>query len=245
MVSLYPDIVISEGIEALTEAIKETNILSESETTNVLSLADFLLRNNEFEFNGQYFRQISGTAMGTPFAVTYANIYMSFWTRKYWIQTPCQPDIHYRFIDDIWAWSSASSEDIQTFFTCLNTQHPHIKFTMEISQDWVPFLDVKVISDGNSFQTDLFSKETASHRYLPPTSCHPRHVFNSIPYSGALRIPRICSKVEWAEKHLAEFCSYLQSCGYKRNKILKMFEKAKRPPRNELLTYEHKDSVNS
>lgn len=37
------------------------------------------LRHNDFEFNGQFFLQIKGTAMGKRFAPAYANIFLAEW----------------------------------------------------------------------------------------------------------------------------------------------------------------------
>ena len=39
-------------------------------------MADFVLKNNYFEFNGQIKQQISGTAIGTKFAPPYACLFM-------------------------------------------------------------------------------------------------------------------------------------------------------------------------
>ena len=39
-------------------------------------MADFVLKNNFFEFNGEVKRQKSGTAIGTKFAPPYACIFM-------------------------------------------------------------------------------------------------------------------------------------------------------------------------
>ena len=41
-----------------------------------MRMAEFVLKNNYFEFNGQVKQQTSGTAIGTKFAPTYASIFM-------------------------------------------------------------------------------------------------------------------------------------------------------------------------
>ena len=45
-------------------------------TEELVQMAEFVLKNNFFEFNGQIKQQISGTAIGTKYAPTYACIYM-------------------------------------------------------------------------------------------------------------------------------------------------------------------------
>ena len=60
-------------------------------------------------------------------------------------------------------------------------------------QQSIPFLDTSCrISDGK-IVTDLFRKETDRNQYLLPSSCHPSHVTQNIPFSLALRIVRICT----------------------------------------------------
>ena len=39
-------------------------------------MADFVCKNNLFEFNSKFYKQISGTAIGTTFAPPYACIFM-------------------------------------------------------------------------------------------------------------------------------------------------------------------------
>ena len=46
------------------------------DTEDLIEMASFVLKNNLFEFNGNYKHQISGTAIGTKFAPSYACIFM-------------------------------------------------------------------------------------------------------------------------------------------------------------------------
>ena len=69
-----------------------------------------------------------------------------------------------------------------------------MKFTCEYSSEKVNHLDVKVIVREGRLITDLYVKQTDSHQYLDPSSCHSYHCTKSIPYSQALSINRICSE---------------------------------------------------
>ena len=208
----------------------------------IYKLATFVLENNFFEFKGQHYRQISGTAMGTPFAVSYANIYMSWWMRTFYFTTPNHPDVTYRFIDDLATLSTSTEKEIQVFIEQLNQRHDKIKFTAEINKISIPFLDVRLHLLNQRLETDLYSKPTTSHRYLPPNSCHPPHIFKSIIYSGSLRIRRICSKPEWCETRLKEFAQYLKLCNYKPKVINQQIARASTTPRPDLLKYKPKKS---
>ena len=87
-----------------------------------------------------------------------------------------------------------SHEELCSFIDALNSFHETIKFTAEISDISVNFLDVTITKDkeGN-LSTDLYTKPTDSHLYLHYSSYHPKHQKDSLPYSQALRLRRICS----------------------------------------------------
>ena len=70
--------------------------------------------------------------------------------------------------------------------------HPSVKFTCEYSREKINYLDIQVIVREGKLITDLYVKQTDSHQYLDPSSCHPYHCTKSIPYSRALRINLIC-----------------------------------------------------
>ena len=64
-------------------------------------MAEFVLKNNYFEFNGQVKQQISGTAIGTKFASTFACIFMDDIESKFLETQLLQPLIWFRCIDDV------------------------------------------------------------------------------------------------------------------------------------------------
>ena len=66
-----------------------------------IELLELVLSNNHFEINGKYDHQLSGTAMGTKLAPSYANISMMKFEEKYVYTYPLQPKLWKRFIDDI------------------------------------------------------------------------------------------------------------------------------------------------
>ena len=66
---LYPSIPHNFGLRALKETLKIP-------TEDLLQMAEFVFKNNFFEFNNHIKQQISGTAIGTKCAPTYACIFM-------------------------------------------------------------------------------------------------------------------------------------------------------------------------
>ena len=84
-------------------------------------------------------------------------------------------------------------EELNQFITAVNSFHPAIKYTWEISDTSLAFLDIKLSIEDNGLCTSVYYKPTDSHSYLFYSSSHPSHVKNSIPYSQLLRLCRLCS----------------------------------------------------
>ena len=75
VVGLYPSIPHNAGLKALKNALdkrKQKHIPTEK----LINMTEFVVKNNFFEFNGSVKQQVSGTAIGTKCAPTYASIYM-------------------------------------------------------------------------------------------------------------------------------------------------------------------------
>lgn len=89
----------------------------------------------------------------------------------------------------------------------MNNVHRTIKFTHQSSSKSISFLDILVSFTDGYLQTDIYTKPTNSHEYLPNTSCHPAHI-KRIPYSQFPRLRLLCSEEsqfqtrDELEKHL-------------------------------------------
>ena len=97
--------------------------------------------------------------------------------------------------------------------------------------------------EGGQIKTDLFKKKTDRAQYLLPTSCHPRHICDSIPYSLALRLVRICSDEESLEKRMGELEVLLKQRGYRHKKIHAAFSRALAISREEALQTVQKEPL--
>ena len=60
-----------------------------------------LCHNMYFKFNGDFYLQTGGTAIGTSLAPNYANLFMDKFETKALANYPLKPLIWKRFIDDI------------------------------------------------------------------------------------------------------------------------------------------------
>ena len=100
------------------------------------------------------------------------------------------------------------------FITSVNSFHPALKYTWEISETSIAFLDIKVSINGNGLSTSVHYKPTDSHSYLLHSSSHPFHVKNSIPFSQFLRLRRLCSDDSDFSSKSEEMCHFFKNRGY-------------------------------
>jgi hypothetical protein len=113
----------------------------------LIKLLAKVLSRNYFEFNGQMYIQIGGTAMGTPIAPSYASTFLGNHETKLLNGYPLKPHTWLRFLDDVFCLFTHGQEEFQKFVTYLNSSSQHIKFTMEQSYDQINFLDTTVKLD--------------------------------------------------------------------------------------------------
>ena len=83
--------------------------------------------------------------------------------------------------------------------------------------------------------TDLYKKPTDRCQYLLPSSCHPAHVTNNIPYSMAYRVLRICSETVTRDKRMEELKELFISRQYNVKMTDLAIARAKLVPREQAL----------
>ena len=147
-----------------------------------------------------------------------------------------QPLTWDRFIDDILSIYTKGRKRLENFINYLNSCHPSIKFTAEISDIQVNFLDVTIqLNENGILSTSLYCKPTDSHNYLLYDSSHPEHCKNGMPYSQFLRVRRICSTDESFISHSFEMGKHFLRRGYPPDLIENALIKSFRKERSELL----------
>jgi len=98
--SLYTNIPHEEGLDAIKDAL-ETRINPKVPTNTLVEATRLILKSNNFDFNNKHYLQVSGTAMGTSMAPSYANLFLGKWESKFWNEQDKTPDLNCRFIDDV------------------------------------------------------------------------------------------------------------------------------------------------
>ena len=100
VVGLCPHIPHEEGIEIMEELLNQREIKDIS-TKSLCDLATTILKNNFFEISEKVYYRLLGTAIGTKFAPTYANLFIAGLEKKIFENTNFKPLLWLRYLDDI------------------------------------------------------------------------------------------------------------------------------------------------
>ena len=136
-------------------------------------------------------------------------------------QSPNIPLIWKRIIDIFSPWNT-NKEAINSFTELANSFHPAIKFTAEISDTEITFLDTCVYK-GDRFKKHCILdvrtrlKPTETFQYKHFNSCHPPDVRKGFIKGEALRLLRSNSSKTKLDEHIALFKQRLQHRGYPDN----------------------------
>ncbi|CAF0939119.1 unnamed protein product [Didymodactylos carnosus] len=161
----------------------------------IMKLARLVLDTNCFVYDEKYYRQIKGGAMGSPFTMTLANVYMFEWEQPLIDLQTSQGELYGRYIDDVFMTSNMSISEIHRQLDWMNQkdeEHIRITYTVGSAAD---FLDVHIENHVGQLKTSVYRKPAAEPYVLSYASDHPRHVHANIPYEALLRAARLCSDV--------------------------------------------------
>ena len=166
--SLFTNIPLDETIEICVKKLfgrkQKFKGFSRSEFRTLLQYA---VKDNLIYFNGKYYIQIDGAAMGSPLGPTLANIFLCHWEEIWLDKCPLQfrPLFYRRYVDDTFLLFS-SRDHVKKFLKYLNSRHKNMNFTCETEiDDKLPFLDVLVCREGDQLVTSIYRKPTFSGLY--------------------------------------------------------------------------------
>ncbi|ONI45080.1 hypothetical protein AN641_04885 [Candidatus Epulonipiscioides gigas] len=245
--SLYTNIDTKAGLLTVKNILRKYPDQNRPDK-ELLELLEINLTKNDFEFNGEYFLQIKGTAMGKKFSPAYANIFMADWEDGALNKCNKKPILYLRYLDDIFGIWTYSKEEFLEFINILDTHDPSIRLKYTFEDRSINFLDTTVYK-GTNFDQDskldikVYFKETDTHALLFKTSFHPKHTYKGLIKSQLIRFKRICTQQEDFKEAVKILFNSLRKRGYSRwflRECLKKFEIPKQKTHKEgipLITY--------
>ena len=143
-----------------------------------------------------------------------------------------KPLVWKRYIDDVFSLWNINIEEIDGFIEQANRHHPTIKFTAEISDKEIIFLDTCVHKGDRFRETSILDvrthyKPTETFQYTHFSSCHPPGVRKGFIKGEALRLLRTNSSKDSFEENIRAFRSRLHVRGYPDNLVNRVLSEVK------------------
>jgi hypothetical protein len=148
----------------------------------LVALTSWVLHNNFFELGDTSWKQVKGTAMGTPLAVAFAVIYLSVLEdevlRICILSEPSfvPPVLLKRYIDDLFALFYTRA-DAELFINVYKSRRASIRLTHDISNVSGVHQDIEIFkgdrfSSSGKLDMGLYIKPVNQFLYLPSHSFH-------------------------------------------------------------------------
>ncbi len=205
IVALFSNMPVETALEITKRGLENDPTLADRTTlsiSSIMKLLEFCVENTYFMFNGEFYIQLQGAAMGSPVSPILANIFMEHFEVEAIAIAPSPPKYWDRYVDD--TWSLVQKGSVQELHQHINDQgKPHIQFTIEEPgpDGGVPFLDTYINSDDKgTIVTKVYRKPTHTDLYLNWHSHHPVSARMAVVRTLFHRAQTVCSTKEILEE---------------------------------------------
>ena len=216
--SLFTSVPVEPSIQIIKKLLEEDRSLHlrTKMTVNQIScLLDFSLKTTYFSFQGKFFEQVKGAAMGSPISPIVANLFMEDLEVKALSTAPTPPTLWKRFVDDTFIIIKKSSKE--SFLQHLNSVDENIHFTCEEPNEdgSIAFLDMLITPDHNGrLNTSVYRKVTHTDQYLHWDSHHAISSKYSVIGTLFHRARTVCSTPGGLQKEMKHLHQSLNRCNY-------------------------------
>lgn len=171
VVSLFTNIPKTLVTQIIKKRWNYISCFTELSRDDFISLVDLTFESSYFTYNNIFYKQIDGTAMGSPTSPSFANLIMfelfEYAVEKLKFNIP----LIKVYVDDLILL--VPEDQIQTTFNTFSSFHEKLTFTIEReNNNSIPFLDMMVIRQDNTLITDWYTKPTNSGRCINFLSNH-------------------------------------------------------------------------
>lgn len=231
--SMYTNIPTAPALQIISEYL----VIHEREfsynAVALISALELVMTNNIFQFGDLVYKQLTGTAMGTPPAPPWATIFFGILEisllRHFQQHLSCL-FFYKRFIDDvigIWLCHPDPEEDSRlwtAFKTKMNSFH-NMRWITSKRDNTVDFMDLTIGISNGKIHTTLFEKKLNLYLYIPPHSAHPPGVLAGLIIGQILRFHQLCTNNDDVVLKTKQLFLHLLARGYSCGELLPLFSK--------------------
>ena len=199
---------------------------------------EWCLKGNTFIFNGKFYVQTDGIAMGSPLAPILADIFLNHILENKILKSNRSPSnvvfsdstgssiyqlvFFTRYVDDILAAFKDHSH-VLPFLNFLNSLHPSMNFTVEEEiNNSIPFLDILITRESDRVTTKVYRKSTHSGVFTHYLSFVPFRFKRQLIKTLLHRAYELCSSYDLLHAEFERLRVLFMNNGYQRDFIFKI-----------------------
>lgn len=231
--SMYTNINTEVALDLIGKYLRDNiDLLEECDVDALIDALHLVMNNMIFQFGDLFYRQTTGTAMGVPPAVDWANIYFGLHEMEFLDNSIFSAHLYFykRFVDDvfgIWIPHHDPTIDEQlwaSFVNIVNGFH-NMEWTFSRRSTRVEFMDLDIELHNGSVITRVYEKPLALFQYIPPHSAHPPGCRAGLVIGQVLRYYQLSTRESDAQDQMREFYKRLRARGHTRDELLPLFRK--------------------
>ncbi|XP_072015061.1 uncharacterized protein [Amphiura filiformis] len=212
--ALFTSVPVDKALRIVRSRLEQDSALGDrTELTpdQIVRLCETCLK-QYFIYNGDYYEQLHGAAMGLPLSPILCDIYMEDLEQRAIATAPHPPLWWFRYVDD--TPCKLKKCHSQEFTDHLNSLDKDIKFTTEGEEnDSLAFLDT-VIQPDRSIKVTIYRKSTHTDQYLNFSSNHPIDHKLGVIRTLYHRADTVVTNLQDREDEKAHVNNALVKCGY-------------------------------
>ena len=217
--SLFTNIPLTETLHLCVQNLYRNQAhVSNLNKSSFYKLLKITMFESFFIFDGKFYEQCDGVAMGSTLGPTLANVFMS----QIWLEncpSHFKPIVYRRFVDDTFLLFR-SKDHVEKFRNYLNKQYKNIKFPSEIEENGsLLFLDIKISRENKKFVTPVYSKPTFSGVFTDFESLIPDIYKRGLTETLLHRSFRLCLNYENFQSEIETLKSILKHNSYPNNLV--------------------------
>ena len=227
-VSMYTNIDTEHALSVIANFLQHHPLCHDvSNREAIMSALELIMRNNVFRFGDTYWRQLCGTAMGTPPGCSYATLYYAIHELEFYNRFRAQLPFYKRYIDDgiaLWYSHPDPAVDAQLWNDFKNVL-PYGKLEWDVFErsTTVDFLDLTLTIENGQVSFRVYEKPENLYLYLPPHSAHPPGMSRALITGQIKRYVRLSSSSADCIRSIRTFYRRLCMRGHHPDKIKPIF----------------------
>jgi hypothetical protein len=169
---MYTNINTNHALEVLEPFLANSPLCTGCPANAVITALDILMRQNVFKLGDTYWKQNSGTTMGTPPGANYAELYYGTWEIKFTVNFLENLALYCRYIDDgigLWIHHPDPDIDRNSFASLQATMNSFGLLEWEFSElcKSINFMDVHLYITPTGIKSRLYKKPMNLYLHLP------------------------------------------------------------------------------